>query len=164
MTYRIVPIAPEHIASFRETSDAVFRESQMFAFPEAPPIEHVTEFVLGVIKNNDPQFVALSGESVIGWCDVLIKPRPAMRHSGVLGLGVLSSYRGRGIGKALLQATLDAAKKRGLTRIELFVRVDNARAKALYEEAGFVTEGVLRKHLLIDGIYRDSYLMSVLYE
>ncbi len=163
MTYRIVPVAPEHIASFRETSDAVFKESQMFAFLEAPPIEHVAEFVLGVIQNNDLQFVAVSGDAVIGWCDVLRQPRPALRHCGVLGLGVLSPYRGQGIGKALLGTTLNAAKERGLTRIELFVRTDNDRAIKLYEKFGFVVEGVLRQHMLVGGVHRDSYLMSVLY-
>jgi RimJ/RimL family protein N-acetyltransferase len=164
MTYRIVPMAPEHIASFRETSDVIFRESQMFAFFEAPPIEDVTEFVLGVIRNNESQFIAISGETVIGWCDVLPKPRPAMRHSGVLGIGVLDSYRGRGIGTALLETTLNAARNKGLTRIELFVRTDNERAIKLYRKFGFVVEGVLRKHMLIGGAYRESYLMSVLYE
>jgi ribosomal protein S18 acetylase RimI-like enzyme len=164
MTYRIVPIAPEHIASFRETSDAVFRESQMFAFFEAPPIEHVTEFVLGVIRNNELQFVAVSDDVVIGWCDVLLKPWPALRHSGVLGVGVLSSYRGQGIGRALLETTLNAAKGRGLTRIELLVRTDNEPAIKLYEKFGFVVEGVLHKHMLIGGVYRDSYLMAVLHE
>ena len=164
MTYRIVPMAPEHIASFRETSDAVFRESQMFAFFEAPPIAHVTEFVLGIIRNNEPQFVAICSDTVIGWCDILLKPRPAMRHTGVLGIGVLSSYRGQGIGKALLETTLNAAKNKGLTRIELYVRTDNERAIKLYEKFGFVVEGVLRKHMLIGGAYRESYLMSVLYE
>ena len=164
MTYRVVPMAPEHIASFREASDAVFRESQMFAFLEAPPIEDVTAFVLGVIRNNEPQFVAMSGDAVIGWCDILLKPRPALRHSGVLGVGVLNSYRGQGIGTALLEATLNAAKDRRLTRIELFVRTDNERAIKLYEKFGFVIEGVLRKHLLIGAVYRDSYIMSVLFE
>ena len=164
MTYRIISIAPEHIASFREAADAVFRESQMFAFLEAPPLEQFTEFVHGVIKNKEPQFVAITHERVIGWCDVLMKPRPAMRHSGVLGLGVLSSCRGNGVGTALLETTLRAARQRGLTRVELFVRTDNDRAKRLYERAGFTVEGALRRHLLIDGIYRDSYLMSLLYD
>ena len=90
MTYRIISIAPAHIASFREAADAVVRESQMFAFLEAPPLEQFTEFVHGVIKNKEPQFVAITAERVIGWCDVLMKPRPAMRHSGALGL--LDSY------------------------------------------------------------------------
>ena len=164
MTYRISSIAPEHIASFREAADAVFRESHMFAFLEAPPLEQFTEFVHGVIKNKEPQFVAITDERVIGWCDVLVKPRPAMRHSGVLGLGVVSSCRGKGVGTALLRATLDAARQQGLTRVELFVRTDNDRAKRLYERAGFSVEGTLRRHLLINGVHRDSYLMSLLYD
>ncbi|MGZ5137332.1 MAG: N-acetyltransferase family protein [Burkholderiales bacterium] len=133
-------------------------------FFEAPVIEQVTEFVLGVIQNKEAQFVAISGEAVIGWCDVLLKPRPALRHSGVLGVGVLSSHRGQGVGTALLEATLNAAKDRGLTRVELYVRTDNERAIRLYEKFGFAVEGVVRKHLRIGSVYRDSYLMSVLYE
>jgi RimJ/RimL family protein N-acetyltransferase len=157
-------MAEEHIAAFSETSDAVFRDSGMYAFFEGPPIERVREFVLGVIKSGDLQFVAIAEERVIGWCDALVKPRPAMRHSAVLGMGVLSAYRGMGVGTALLQTTLEAARKRGLTRIELFVRSDNERARRVYEKAGFAIEGVLRKHMLARGVYRDSYLMSLLFD
>jgi ribosomal protein S18 acetylase RimI-like enzyme len=82
----------------------------------------------------------------------------------MLGIGVLSSHRRQGIGKALLETTLTAARERGLTRVELFVRTDNEPARRLYEKVGFTMEGTLRKHLLIDGVFRDSYLMSVLYE
>jgi ribosomal protein S18 acetylase RimI-like enzyme len=162
VAYTIVPMTEQHIAGFRETSDAVFRESGMYAFFHSPPIEQVTEFVLGVIKSGDLQFVAISDGRVIGWCDALVKPRPAMRHSAVLGIGVLSAYRGMGVGKSLLQTTLAAARKRGLTRIELFVRADNVRARRLYESAGFGIEGVLRKHMLVGGTYHDSYSMALL--
>src|SRR5689334_17583862 len=114
----------EHIASFRETADAVFRETGMFAFFEAPPLEEVTAFVRGVIKAGDLQFVAVADGRVIGWSDALVKPRPALQHSAMFGIGVLAAYRRIGVGTALLQTTLDAAKKRGLTRIELLVRAD----------------------------------------
>jgi RimJ/RimL family protein N-acetyltransferase len=164
MTYRIVPVAESHIPGFRETSDAVFKESQMFAFFEAPSIEHVTKFVLENIRNNDPQFVAMMDDTVVGWCDILSKPRPAMRHSGVLGVGVLKPYRRQGIGTSLIETTLGAAKDRGVKRVELYVRTDNEPAKKLYEKFGFVVEGVLRNHLLIGGAYRDSYLMAILYD
>lgn len=163
-SYRIVPIAESHIPSFRETADAVFKESQMFAFHEAPSIEQVTEFVLGNIRNNEPQFVAMTGDSVIGWCDVLAKPRPAMRHSGVLGIGVLKSHRRQGIGTSLIETALAAAKDKRLKRVELFVRTDNEPARKLYQKFGFMEEGLLRKHLLIGGAYRDSYLMAKLYD
>lgn len=164
MTYRIAPIAAEHIAGFRETSDAIFKESQMFAFLEAPPLEQVTDFVLGNIRNQNPQFVALIDDSVVGWCDILVNPRPAMSHSGVLGIGVLKSQRRQGIGASLIETTLHAGKKRGLKRVELFVRTDNVPAKTLYEKYGFAVEGVLSRHFLIGGVFRDSFLMSILYD
>ena len=37
-------------------------------------------------------------------------------------------------------------------------------ARRLYEKLGFAVEGTLRKHLLVDGAFRDSYLMAVLYD
>ncbi|MBI4987911.1 MAG: GNAT family N-acetyltransferase [Rhodocyclales bacterium] len=164
MNYRILPIAEELIPSFRETADAIFRESRMFSFFEAPPLEQFKQFVQSTIRNDEPQFVAVSGDAVIGWCDILIKPRPAQRHSGVLGVGVLSAYRRQGVGMALLEATINTARNKGLTRIELYVRTDNENARRLYEKFGFAVEGLLRKHIIIDGAYRDSYIMSMISE
>jgi ribosomal protein S18 acetylase RimI-like enzyme len=163
MDHRIVPIAEEHIDGFWNVLDSVAREHRFLAFLEAPPLEAVREFVRGNIGSGHPQFVAIADERVVGWCDVLPKPRPALRHSGVLGMGVIGACRGRGIGTALINTTLQAAKAKGLTRIELTVRVDNQRAKALYEKFGFVVEGVCRRYMRVDGVYYDSYLMSVLY-
>jgi len=159
--YRIVPTTERHIAGFREMADAVFKESQMFAFFEAPAIAEVTEFILGNIRKGDPQFVATVDDTVVGWCDIVSNPRPAMRHSGVLGVGVLSTHRRQGIGTSLIETALVAAKARGLDRVELYVRTDNEPAKRLYEKFGFVVEGVLRKHINIHGKYLDSYLMAL---
>src|SRR2546423_1016104 len=94
--------------------------------------------------------------------DVLPKPRPAMRHSGVLDMGIIEGYRGRGIGRSLMRTTLEAAKAKGMTRIELTVRVDNPVAKRLYEALGFIVEGLCRRHMRIKGEYHDSYLMALL--
>jgi RimJ/RimL family protein N-acetyltransferase len=136
----------------------------MYAFLAAPAIEEVTAFVLKNIRNKEAQFVAMSDENLIGWCDVLANARPAMHHIGVLGIGVLNSYRRMGVGTSLIERTLEAAKGKGLKRIELTVRTDNEPAKKLYEKFGFVVEGIVRKHLFHGGEYRDSYLMAVLYE
>lgn len=44
---------------------------------------------------------------------------------------------GAGLGPRLLQALLDEAARRGKDRVALEVRVDNARAQAMYERFGF---------------------------
>jgi ribosomal protein S18 acetylase RimI-like enzyme len=162
VAHSIVPIAEEHVDGFRSAVDSVARELRYLSFLEAPPAAEVRKFVLGNIAGRVPQFVALDNERVVGWCDVLPKPRPTLRHSGVLGLGVISEYRGRGIGAALLDATLQAAKASGISRIELTVRVDNQRAKRLYERFGFVIEGLCRRHIRVNGEFKDSWLMALL--
>jgi RimJ/RimL family protein N-acetyltransferase len=159
----IVPIAEEHIESFRECLDEVARERQYLAMLEAPPPVQVREFILGNIRSNTPAFVAIAGGSVIGWCDVLAKPRATFAHSGVLGMGLRRAHRGHGIGRSLIRMTLEASRARGITRVELTVRADNERAKRLYEQAGFAVEGFCRNHVYVDGMYYDSHLMAILF-
>jgi ribosomal protein S18 acetylase RimI-like enzyme len=52
-------------------------------------------------------------------------------------LAVLPEYRGRGGGRALLEAATAHARKRGCAKVTLEVREDNARARALYASCGF---------------------------
>jgi len=52
-------------------------------------------------------------------------------------LAVLPSHRGRGVGKALLDAVSGRAKEQGCCKVTLEVRADNAIAQRLYRAAGF---------------------------
>lgn len=99
---------------------------------------------------------------MIGWCDIFPQWADAVKHCGTLGMGVLSAYRGRGIGGRLLAACLSKALLNGITRIELEVRIDNASAIKLYERAGFKQEAVKRDALLFDGKHYDALQMSLI--
>jgi ribosomal protein S18 acetylase RimI-like enzyme len=162
MAMQIVPIEAKHIESFRSALDQVARERKYLAMLEAPPLEKVSVFVLDNIANRHAQFVAVDDDAVVGWCDVLPKERPVYRHCGVLGMGVLAGWRGQGHGRALLDAALRGAARRGLVRIELMVRADNVAAISLYQRAGFEMEGVLRDAARVDGKYYDLFLMSLI--
>jgi ribosomal protein S18 acetylase RimI-like enzyme len=50
---------------------------------------------------------------------------------------VLKEYRGKGIGRKLMQAIAGEAGKRGCSRITLEVREDNVNAQKLYRSEGF---------------------------
>jgi ribosomal protein S18 acetylase RimI-like enzyme len=52
-------------------------------------------------------------------------------------LAVLPAWRGRGIGRALLQAAEQRALQMECGKLTLEVRQDNARARALYKSFGF---------------------------
>ncbi len=52
-------------------------------------------------------------------------------------IGVLPKWRGRGIGRALLQWGVAELRSRGAARIELSVEAANERATGLYRAHGF---------------------------
>jgi RimJ/RimL family protein N-acetyltransferase len=163
MTYQIVPITEEHISGFRAAVDAVARERRYLAFLEAPPLENVTRFVLDNIEHGYPQFVVVSADIVVGWCDVLPnRARVIYSHCGTLGVGLLPDFRGKGIGRKLMGQTIDAAFAFGLTRIELTVREENVNAIALYKSLGFEIEGLHRNAVRIEGQYENLYSMALL--
>jgi len=160
MGIEIVPIQRRHFEGFREVLDGVARERRYIAFLEAPPLAEVRRFLRNNLRGGAPAFVALDDGRVVGWCDIIRKPQPTTSHSGVLGMGVAASHRGRGVGSRLIAATIETALARGLTRIELTVRTDNAAAIALYRRAGFESEGRMRRYLIVDGQYYDALLMA----
>jgi len=50
---------------------------------------------------------------------------------------VLKKYRGKGIGKALLQKLIEISEERKYCKVTLEVREDNSTAQALYKSLGF---------------------------
>jgi ribosomal protein S18 acetylase RimI-like enzyme len=158
----IVPIAEGHIADFRAVIDVVAREQRFLSFLEAPPLEQTRRFVLKNIEDGSPQFVAKADDQIVGWCDVLPNARRTVRpHCGTLGIGLLPTFRGQGIGRRLMQRTIDAARACGLTRIELTVRESNVNAIALYKAFGFAIEGLHRNAVRIGDQYENTLSMAL---
>jgi ribosomal protein S18 acetylase RimI-like enzyme len=164
MTFRVVPIAEEHIEGFHAALDSVCRERRYLLFLEAPPLEETRKFVRGNLAKGYPAHVALADGKVVGWCDILPIDRPTRAHNGVLGMAVVAGFRGQGIGAAMMRATIERARMIGLTRIELSVREDNHSAAALYKKFGFEVEGKQRKAILLDGEYQNLISMALLFD
>ncbi len=161
---RIVPIAAEYIDGFHKALDTVAHEREYLTLLEAFPLEETRAFVLGMIESGNPQFVALAEKEVVGWCDISRHAFASHAHAGKLGMGIIPAYRGKGLGRRLLEAALRAARETGIERVELSVHADNHRAIALYEKVGFVREGLARKSVRIDGRYKDAIHMALLHE
>jgi len=161
---RVVPIGERHITGFHAAVDSVAREKHYLAMARAFPLKSTREFVRGNIRRRNPHFVALAGDRVVGWCDIQVVPRDTQKHSGILGMGIIEGFRGKGVGCALMRAALERARKRGLTRVELTVREDNRRAMGLYKKVGFAIEGRKRDAVRVDGRYYDLLSMAVLFK
>ena len=88
--------------------------------------------------------------------------RSRVRHSASLGLSVQRQYWAMGLGRAMIEALMPEARRLGLTRIELRVRHDNARAISLYEAVGFQLEGTLRCAFKVGDVEYDDLIMGLL--
>lgn len=161
MDITIAHLAESHFEQLRAVLDTVAREQRYLALFEAPPRDEAFAFYRSLIADGQCH-VALEQASVVGWCDIQPVFGHARRHSGVLGIGLLPAFRHRGIGARLLSAAISFAWSRGLQRIELTVREDNTRAKALYERLGFEPEGIKRQSMLVAGRFYDCHAMALL--
>lgn len=73
------------------------------------------------------------------------------------------SRPGEGTGSLLLAAIIDAVfSQTEAHRLWLGVFPDNIRARAAYEKAGFIAEGVARGSAWFGGIHRDELTMAIL--
>jgi len=110
----------------------------------------------------DGMLVAEDGGEIVGYVAVGRATRlESNRHvADIRGLAVAPDHQGRGLGRALVQAALDAARERGARKVTLRVLAPNTAARALYESCGFVVEGVRRDEFFLDGRYVDDVLMA----
>jgi ribosomal protein S18 acetylase RimI-like enzyme len=106
--------------------------------------------------------VALVDGEIAGY--VTLKPATELQASDhvlhIAGLAVAETVQRRGVGRALMDAAVDEARRRGARRLTLRVLAPNAAARRLYEGCGFVVEGVLRGEFHLDGEDVDDVLMA----
>ena len=83
--------------------------------------------------------VARDGGKVVAMASVLysISTAEGGLAASFEDLVVLPGYRGKGLGKALLQHVITEARKQGVLRLTLLTDRQNERAQALYRKLGF---------------------------
>jgi ribosomal protein S18 acetylase RimI-like enzyme len=104
----------------------------------SPGIEALGETV-GRLLETEEITVLLAGDGPDGLS--LSRFRPALWSEGLetylQELYVVPSLRGRGIGRALLERTIEIARQRGADGIDLNTGETDTAARALYESMGF---------------------------
>jgi mycothiol synthase len=97
------------------------------------------EFFTGVPQfRGDLTYLAMDGDSIVGFCvNWVVGPEDA-REGWIEAIGVIPSWRGRGVASALLVKSLQLFQAEGLPRAALDVDAENPTgALRLYEKHGF---------------------------
>jgi L-amino acid N-acyltransferase YncA len=79
---------------------------------------------------------------------------------GEFSVYVRRDYRGRGAGRAVLAALIDAAAAVGLHKLTSRVFPENAASRALLKGLGFAEIGIHRRHGRLEGVWRDCVIVE----
>ena len=150
----------EFAESYCKAVDTVASERKYLGSTTGFPLEKTIDFVKFIVNQNLSQYFAIENGEVVGWCDIIPKGYEGLTHVGVLGMGVMKAYRGKGIGTQLLEKAIEHAKQNGIEKVELDVYESNLAAIALYEKLGFTLEGKRVKGRKLDGQYDNIVLMG----
>ncbi len=111
-------------------------------------------------KRSVVMLVAEVDGRIVGNCHASRRPWKE-NHRAAIGVALVKSMRGIGIGRALMKETMDLSKKRmrGLESFDLSVLDYNEAAQVLYRSLGFVRVGCIPDAMKEDGEYSDEMLM-----
>lgn len=161
MRVSIVPIDMRHIEGLHECVAEVARERRFLSIVEGFTLDQSAAWVAADRVRGNPFLVALDQDRVVGWCEVRRDMLPGRAHTGMLGMGLKAPYRGKGVGRQLIEQALRAARECGFERIELLVRSPNVHAIRLYSQVGFQEEGRKRDAVRLDDGSEDEVMMAL---
>jgi len=118
--------------------------------------------VAGWLEEGRPFLVAADADgTVLGFARVSpYSVRRAYAGVGEHGVYVDPAARGRGVGRALLEALAQAAEAAGYYKLTSRVFTTNAASLALHRACGFTEVGVQRRHGRLDGEWKDTVLVE----
>ncbi|MCL6487638.1 MAG: arsinothricin resistance N-acetyltransferase ArsN1 [Alicyclobacillus mali] len=110
-----------------------------------------------------PVFVANVGPNVVGWADLHpYSHRCAYASVGELSVYVKRSWRGKGVGQALLRQLESHAMEHGFHKLVLATFPFHQAGQGLYRKMGFREVGIFRRHGKLDGQWVDVMWMEKL--
>jgi ribosomal protein S18 acetylase RimI-like enzyme len=117
----------------------LWSETEAMLLRDADSQENIAKYLK---RNPGLSFVAIQNEVVIG----AILVGTDGRRGYVQHLAVHSSCRGIGVGKKLIDSTVDALANYGIAKTHLFVANENLNAQSFYEKLGWFPRDEVRMY------------------
>jgi L-amino acid N-acyltransferase YncA len=168
MEYSIIPMQPEHWPAVREiyregvaTGNATFET-------ETPDWEkwdssHRTDcriVATAVLAPSGSKSASLQ-VTVLGWAALSqVSIRKVYAGVAEVSVYVSAAARGRGLGKAMLQAVVQQSEANGIWTLQAGIFPENVASIALHKSCGFREVGMRRRIGKLGGTWRDVTLLE----
>ncbi|MGN6033119.1 MAG: arsinothricin resistance N-acetyltransferase ArsN1 family A [Thermomicrobiales bacterium] len=116
------------------------------------------------LRGHDPRYpvlVAVQDGVVVGWAGADAY-RSQVCYAGVaeFSIYIAPGHRGKGIGRTLFTALIEASRDAGLWKLLSRIFVENTASRALCHRCGFREVGVCERHNQLDGVWRDVVIVE----
>ena len=123
---------------------------------EAPSWEQWNDAHLPIAR-----LVMRDGERVLGWAALSpVSKRQVYRGVAELTVYVAESARGRGIGRALLEALIIESERNGIWTLQASIFPENTASVELHRRCGFREVGRRERIAMLNGVWRDTLLFE----
>ncbi len=156
MSFTILPMLPEHWPAVREIYGEGIATGNATFETELPSWEKWDSS-----HRKDSRLVAVEAGSILGWA--ALSPVSARRvYAGVaeVSVYVAAQARGRGVGKALLQALIQESEANGVWTLQAGIFPENTPSIALHKNCGFREVGIRRDIGKLGDLWRGVMLLE----
>lgn len=142
-------------------------------------VDQVVSMCIGCLASNDPIFdtdvpseetvcggcvsgcslVACLEGKVLGWAGLKRVEGAAGKNAAQASVFIDPGYRGKGIGKSLLEELIRRSRAAGVESISADIYSKNIAGMMLYKNAGFKATGVKRGAGMVEGKRGDAVLL-----
>lgn len=121
----------------------------------------ISAWVRAIEAGSMTTLLAWEHGQVVGCAAIFRDPHSWSPHAGELRVVTTPSVRGKGVGRALIQACFALMLQSGIEKIVAQMTIDQQGAIAVFESLGFRSEGLLREHVQDrDGKRHDIVILS----
>ena len=107
------------------------------------------------------RLVMREGDAVLGWAALSpVSKRHVYRGVGEVTVYVSETARGKGIGRALLEALIDESVKNGIWTLQASIFPENIASIQIHLRCGFREVGRRERIAMLNGVWRDTLLFE----
>lgn len=164
MAVQIRVLQTDDAAAYRELRLRALREHpEAFATSHQEESERsVAEAATRLVPDEEHVTVgACEADRLVGIATLIRPVKTKLRHRATIAaMYVVPDARSSGVGRALLEATLEQGGSWSVSEVSLAVTAGNCAARRIYARAGFESYGVEPRSIHINGCFYDVEWMN----